>query len=139
MYYGKVFKVIHNTIFELIDRYRLYENTWYFKIFGAINQFLIEQGSFIGDITLFLSIQGVGGCFNCMFVLISSSLPIGNVGSGATLINTFAITAALGVPLIVLLKQPYPFIILCCLLIICIIVSSSSVIKDGSRQDEYHE
>ena len=81
-------------------------------LFGGLNQFLVPQGSLISYITLFLSIQGVGGCFNCCFILISSSVPTKYAGSAFTLIMSAAILAALGVPMIVLMAQPLPFIIL---------------------------
>ena len=68
--------------------------------------------------------------FNCAFVLIATSVPTQFVGSAMTIITTIGITASIGVPMIVLLRQPLPFFVMIGLMGAVLMLSVSSAIKD---------
>jgi hypothetical protein len=44
-------------------------------LFSALNQFYFVAGTFMGYITLFIAILGVGGVYTCLFVLIGLVIP----------------------------------------------------------------
>jgi hypothetical protein len=87
-------------------------------------------------VTLFISIQGVGGAFNAIFILIANSVPTERAGSSMTIIMSIGVTVSLGVPIIVLLDQPYPYLILCALMSLSLLLSFSNTIKEPSFLEE---
>jgi len=87
-------------------------------LFNFLNQFVFAAGSFLGYVTLFIAILGVGGVFTCLFVLIRVVVPKQQVGGAMVLIVTIAASSSLGAPLIALYDAPIPFLVLTGLIVV---------------------
>jgi hypothetical protein len=72
-------------------------------VFSTLNQFFTTPGSLISYTTLFLAIFGIGGMFNCMFVLVNLNVPTDKVGRVSTLGFGMSYLGSAVCPFIVLL------------------------------------
>jgi hypothetical protein len=105
-------------------------------VFGGINIYFARPDSLLQYITLFFSIQGVGGSYNCGIIQIANSVPTSIVGGTITFCMTLGLTVSLGVPLIVLLPQPMPYLIMSVFFAITFFLTFSDVIKEPSFMED---
>ena len=80
--------------------------------FNAIQQFWLNDGNFVTYVMLFFAIQGVGGVYTCIYVIIGEKVHVTQVGGVMAWFVTVAVTAAIGAPLVVLSHKPIPYIVL---------------------------
>ena len=122
---------------DYLSAYTVFQILCVLGILGnTINQFWVEQGSFLAYFTLFIGILGVSGVYTVLYVILSIAVPREQVAGIMTICFTIAIGACMGAPMIALLEPPTPYV--CLASVLALSFTTSVLIQRTSKQTYYN-